>query len=87
MRAKAATCGSVGTALLIFGLSSLLGAAGSVLLGTLGGLGVAAGIAFFVIGVVLYFRDATRDPLVQSNRRRMHPDPQRLRSITLKSAR
>lgn len=56
-------------ALLIFGLSALLGATGSILLGTLGVLGATAGIAFFVAGVVLYFRDAARAPLVQSNHR------------------
>lgn len=59
MKAKASTYGSVGTALLIFGLALILGSGGSALLIALGALMAVAGIVGFIRGVALHLRAAT----------------------------
>ena len=61
MKDRASTYGSIGTAVLIFGVALMLGAGGSTLLGTFGVLAATAGFVALVAGTVLYFRAINRN--------------------------
>ena len=56
MKARAATLGSTGTALLIGGLAMMLGSGSSTLLIVLGALAAMAGLITFGTGLVLHSR-------------------------------